>query len=173
MSLIGFSDNLLSLFIMFAVVFSVTLPEFGLLLVKLVFVLLLLEFFFHLTIQVGTHVLFLFLSEFFVLFVFLLLTMLLKSHMFLDLFLLHLDHLLLLFDHSIILLINEFESLLLTSKKFVLAGFLLFIKESAIILLSFNIPLFFFLGSLDANLFIDFIFFFEAFEMFDALDFSL
>lgn len=63
---VSISDNLLSLLVMFTIVFGVALPKFSLFLVQLIFVVLLLFLLFDLTVQISTDILFLFSSEFLV-----------------------------------------------------------------------------------------------------------
>lgn len=173
MTFVSISDNLLSLLVMFTIVFGVALPKFSLFLVQLIFVVLLLFLLFDLTVQISTDILFLFSSEFLVFWVLLLLSLLLQTHMFIDLLLFHFNHFLLFLNHCIILLIDELKSFLFSSLQFFLTGFFLLIQQSAIVLLGFNISLFFLVKTLNSDLFVNLVFFFKAFEMFNSLNFSL
>lgn len=102
-----------------------------------------------------------------------LLSLLLQTHMFIDLLLFHFNHFLLFLNHCIILLIDELKSFLFSSLQFFLTGFFLLIQQSAIVLLGFNISLFFLVKTLNSDLFVNLVFFFKAFEMFNSLNFSL
>lgn len=170
---VSISDNLLSLSVMITIIFSVRFPELGLFLVELSLVVLLLLLLLALAVQIRPHVLFLFSSEFLVLGVLLLLSRFLKTHVLVDLHLFLLDHLFLFLHDSVVLLIDELESFLFTTGQFFLTRFFLFVQQSAIILLGFNIPLFFLVLSDHGNMLVDFVFFFESFEMLDALDLPL
>lgn len=173
MTFVSISDNLLSLIVMFTIVFGVTLPEFSLLLIQLVFVILLLFLLFDLTVQISTDILFLFSSEFLVFSVLLLLSLLLQTHMFIDLLLFHFNHFLLFLNYCIILLIDELKGFLFSSLQFFLTGFFLLVQQSAVVLLGLNISLFFLVKTLNSDLFVNLVFFFKAFEMFNSLNFSL
>lgn len=170
---VSISDNLLSLSVMITIIFSVRFPELGLFLVELSLVVLLLLLLLALAVQIRPHVLFLFSSEFLVLGVLLLLSRFLKTHVLVDLHLFLLDHLFLFLHDSVVLLIDELESFLFTTGQFFLTRFFLFVQQSAIIILGFNIPLFFLVLSDHGNMLVDFVFFFESFEMLDALDLPL
>lgn len=120
-ALVGITDDILALTVMFEIVFGVALPKLGLFLVQLMLVYLFLVFFVHLTVQILTDIFLLAETELTVLFIFLLFSFLLKSHIFIDFVLFHLYHLFLLFHDGVVLLVDKFKSFLFTSGKFILS----------------------------------------------------
>lgn len=121
MAFIGVPDDFLPISVVFAIVFGVALPEFGLFLVKLAFVVLFLVFLLDLLIKVASDVLLLSDSKFFVFVILLLLPDFLETHVLTDLQLLLLYHFALFLDDGVVLLVNELEGLLFTSEQLFLS----------------------------------------------------